>query len=192
MSWTDGDSLGDRATEDLRQTLVIVGFEREVARVQIADQQALAFEVTTHALAQGAHEGFELGLAGCLHALEAQAIVGGDVHTVEQQHMTNRQDSRFAQPEVAPQGWRTGMCAMQVEVEVKRTAEALDERNCAGGGGAARVPCLVQLMRGQRSIDDAEYTAHDGWTGGEEKPQGMREGHDPLTDRDIGQDVIDQ
>ena len=78
------------------------------------------------------------------------------------------------------------MCVMKVDIDIERAAEALDEGDRAGAGGAVRISRRVPLIRGQRAVDDAEYTAHDGWTGGEEKPQGMREGHDPLTDWHLG------
>ena len=99
---------------------VIVGFEREVARVQIANQQTLAFEVATHALADGTHEGFELGLVGCLHALDAESVVGGDIHTIQHQDV-------------------------KVDIDVERAAEALDEGDRAGAGGAYIPSCVADV-----------------------------------------------
>ena len=44
----------------------------------------------------------------------------------------------------------TQMC----DVEVERTAGALDEGDRDGAGGAAHVTRLVPLMRGQRAVND--------------------------------------
>ncbi len=81
---------------------------------------------------------------------------------------------------------------MEVEIEVQRTAEALDQRHRAGACRLAGEPGLLDQVTGDDTIDDAEYLAHDRWTAGEQETQGIRKAQHPLAHRLLGEDLIDQ
>ena len=59
---------------------------------------------------------------------------------------------------------------MEVDVEIKRTAETLDERHCTGAGDTSSAPALPDLVAGKRLANDAQHLAHDRRAGSEQAP----------------------
>ena len=59
------------------------------------------------------------------------------------------------------------MGARQVDVEVKRTAEALDQGDRAGLGRLTRKAGLLAQVRGDAAVDDAEHPAQEIGAAGE-------------------------
>ena len=60
---------------------------------------------------------------------------------------------------------------MKVHIKIQGTAKALNERDRAGAGGFVGAPCQLDQVCGNDAIDDAQYLAHDGGPGGEQKAQ---------------------
>ena len=58
---------------------------------------------------------------------------------------------------------------MEVDVEVERTTEALDQSDRAGSGRLVSVPSFSDQMRGNDTVDDAEDPAHDLGPAGEQE-----------------------
>ena len=54
---------------------------------------------------------------------------------------------------------------MEVDIEFQRTAEALDQVDCARLGGLAGVANLVNEVRGDTAVDDAQHPPHHGRKG---------------------------
>src|SRR5690606_20886324 len=50
---------------------------------------------------------------------------------------------------------------MEVQIEVERAAEALNQRHCAGPGVLVSQTRLLDEMRGNHAIDDPQHLAHD-------------------------------
>lgn len=91
----------------------------------------------------------------------------GDVHPVQTQHV-------------------------EVDVQVERAAEALDQGDGAGAGSGLRVPGLVDEVRGQCPVNDAKNLAHHGRAGGQQETQRERHREHPLAHRHPRQDVVHQ
>lgn len=61
---------------------------------------------------------------------------------------------------------------VKVNVEVQRAAETRDQRDRAGVGGLVRKACLLDQVRGDGALDDAEHLFHERRPSGEQKPNG--------------------
>ena len=61
-----------------------------------------------------------------------------------------------------------------MDVDVKRTAEALDQRHRASACGLASESGPMDQVAGDHTIDDAEHLAHDRWAAGEQEMQRIR------------------
>ena len=61
---------------------------------------------------------------------------------------------------------------MQMDIQVERAAETLDQGNRAGARGGGCVSGLANEVRGECAIDDAQYVAHDLGTAGVQEAQG--------------------
>ncbi len=62
---------------------------------------------------------------------------------------------------------------MEVDVQVERAAEALNQGDRAGLGALAGKPSLPRQVGGDAAVDDGEHLAHDGRVAREQKPQGV-------------------
>ncbi len=76
---------------------------------------------------------------------------------------------------------------MEVDVEVERRAETLDEGDGTGlrAGGNGESGPLEEVSR-DRTVDDAEHLAQYLGLGGEQETQGIGEGEHPLSDGLLG------
>jgi len=63
---------------------------------------------------------------------------------------------------------------VEVDVEVQRRAEALDQRGRAGAGGLLRVAGLPDQVAGDDAVDDAEHPTDEPRMRGQQKPQRKR------------------
>ena len=136
----------------------IIRFQRQEAVVLIAHQQSLAFQVAPGPLAYGVYKLFQYGTLRRLHPLKARLAVPAGIHPVEQQHM-------------------------KVDIEIERTAEALDGRHRTGAGAPTRVTSLPDLVGGQYAVDDPLHPAHHHRAGREQKTQRIRKAQHPLANR---------
>ena len=80
----------------------------------------------------------------------------------------------------------------KVDVEIQRTAEALDQGDRAGLGRLTGEPGLLDQVRGDAAVDDAEHPAHDRGAAGEQETQRIRDAQHPLAHRLLGKDLVDQ
>jgi hypothetical protein len=81
---------------------------------------------------------------------------------------------------------------VKVDVEVQRTAEALDQGDRAGPGRLVAMARFLDQMRGNDAVNDAQHLTHDLGPAGEQEAQGIRETEHPMAHGLFGQDVIDQ
>jgi len=63
---------------------------------------------------------------------------------------------------------------VEVDIEVERTAKALDQGHCASLCGGFGKTGFVDQMRGNGAVDDAQYLAHNGGLPGKQKAQRER------------------
>ena len=56
---------------------------------------------------------------------------------------------------------------MEMNIQIQRTAEALDQHHCAGLRDGFGVTGYVGQVRGNGSINDAQHLAHDGGLAGQ-------------------------
>ena len=52
---------------------------------------------------------------------------------------------------------------MEVDIQVERAAEALEQGDRAGVGRLVGKPGLLDQVGGETTVDDAEHLAHEGW-----------------------------
>jgi len=81
---------------------------------------------------------------------------------------------------------------VEVNVEVQRRAETLNQGDRARAGPLLRVSGLPDQVRGNDSVDDAKYPAAELGMRGQQKPQWERKAEHPLPDRVLGQHPVDQ
>lgn len=82
---------------------------------------------------------------------------------------------------------------MEVDVEIQRGTEALDEGDRPGlGAGGAGESGLLDEVCGDGAVNDTEDLAQDLRLGGEQEAQRVGEGQHPLANGLFRQDVIDQ
>ena len=58
---------------------------------------------------------------------------------------------------------------MEVDVEVERTTEALDQSDRAGSGRLVSVACFSDQMRSNDTLDDAQHATGDLGPAGEQE-----------------------
>ena len=98
----------------------------------IAQQQPLVFQGAGDAGGDGAEQTLEFGLRRCSDAVEAGLLVFERVGAIDEEHV-------------------------QVDVEVQRRTDALDEGHGAGAGaGAHAQPGAADEEGGDRPVDDAQ------------------------------------
>ena len=81
---------------------------------------------------------------------------------------------------------------MEMDIQVERTAEALDQRDGTGLCRRLRVAGFPDQMCGKGPIDDAQHLAHDRRPAGKQKPERVWETQHPFTHRRMRQDFIHQ
>ena len=99
-----GDAVGDRTHPQRVQAIVAAGTFGEEVRFVFAFEPAVARQMPAHAigdLVRQLRQLFGGRGAGAMQARFALRLFEVLIHAVEHQHVTNRQDSRFARPQVA-------------------------------------------------------------------------------------------
>jgi hypothetical protein len=82
---------------------------------------------------------------------------------------------------------------VQVDVEVQRRAESLDEGDGSGAGAGAHAQSgATGEEGGDCPVDDGKDLGEDRGARREQEPQRVGERHHPLADRLLGQDVVDE
>jgi hypothetical protein len=81
---------------------------------------------------------------------------------------------------------------VEVDVEVQRAAEALDQGDRTGLGRLTRKPRLLDQVRGYAAVDDAEHSAHDLGAAREQEAQRIGDAQHPLAHRLLGKHLVDQ
>jgi hypothetical protein len=75
---------------------------------------------------------------------------------------------------------------VKVNVEIERGAKALDQRHGTGHTGRAREPRLLEYVRRDRPVDDAEYLSQRVRIRGKQESQRERQRQHPLAQRLFG------
>ena len=139
-----GDAVVDGGAEELLES--VVGFEVEGGGLVVADQQSLAFEGAGDAGGDGAQQALEFRLCRGAATVQAGPFIVERVDAIDEEHV-------------------------QVDVEVQRRAESLDEGDGSGTrtgahaqSGAADEEC------GDRPVDDAQDLGEHRGAGREQKP----------------------
>ena len=81
---------------------------------------------------------------------------------------------------------------MEVDIQIERATETLDQGDRTGLRRLAGEAGLLDQVRGDAAIDDAEHPAHDRGAAGEQEAQRIRDAQHPLAYRLLGKDLIDQ
>ena len=81
---------------------------------------------------------------------------------------------------------------VEVDVEIQSAAKALDQSDRPGLGRATGEPRLLDPLRGDAAVDDAEHLPHDFGLAREKKTQRVRDAQHPLAHRLLGKHLIDQ
>ena len=68
---------------------------------------------------------------------------------------------------------------MEMNIQIQRTAEALDQHHCAGLCHGFGVTGFVGHMRGNGRVDDAQHLVHHGGLAGEQEAQWKGDAEDP-------------
>ena len=163
------DAVRDRMAQELIQRSALYGIARQITVLGVTFQQALALQETSDSVRDGVCQVRQLSTRGRLHPAksEARSIRAIDVDTVQKKHM-------------------------EVDICIEGTAESLNQRHCAGAGRRAGKSRLLDQVRGNAAIHDAEHFAHDCRTTGKQEPQRVRETQHPLAHRLCGKHLIDQ
>ena len=154
--WTDRNAVSDRVPQQGCHRIVVHRITRQVAVLHIPFQQTLAFQKAPYPVGDGVRQSGEFGAARRLHPTEpcgSKASI--DIHAIQKQHV-------------------------EMNVEVKRTAEALDQRD---GTRSGRVVCIARFpdqMRGDDTVNDAQHAGHDLGPAGKQEAQLERETQHPL------------
>jgi len=143
------------------------GLELQVGVLDVPRQQAFAFQVSAHPLADRVDQPFQdLGLRG-RQAAKYRWFAVGEIHSVQKQHV-------------------------KVNIQIQGAAESLDQGYSPGLGGGAGTPGLVDEMGLDGPVDDTQYPAHDLGSACEQEPELEGKAQDPLAHRQAGQDLVDQ
>ena len=119
----------------------------EIAVLGIPLQQPLALHKAANALGDGVGQWCEFLAGRRLHPAKPG---GGSVGAVEID-ATQKQHG-------------------EMDIQVQRTAETLDQSYSTGAGRFVRLPCLFDQMRSDGAVDNAQHLAHDRRSAGEQKP----------------------
>lgn len=165
---SEGDAIGDRGTAQRIDRLALKPVAPQVSVLRIPRQRPLPFQVAADAPGKGLGQLRELGAGRCLHPTEAQrAIRTLDIDPVEEQHV-------------------------EVQVQIQRAAETLDQGDRAGLRRLPREARLLDQVRSDAPVDDAEHPAHDLGAAREQEAQRIRDTQHPLTHRLRGKHLVDQ
>jgi len=108
------------------------------------------------------------GSGRCLYPAEAQrAIAALNIHSVEEQHV-------------------------QVDVQVERAAETLDQGDHTSLGRLAGKPRLRDQVRGDAAVDKGQHMTHDRRAAREQEAQRIRDAQHPLAHRLLGKHLVPQ
>ena len=131
--------------QQLSHRVLIHRIPGQIVGLAIAFQQSLPLQETADAVRKGVGQAGHLSIRRRLQpAKPQQPIRSLDVHAVEKQHV-------------------------EVNVELQSAAEALDQGDRACPGCVAGKPSLLDQVRGNASVDNAEHLAHDGRAAGEQE-----------------------
>ena len=131
------DAIVVRGTRELFHRPGLKSIVSRVAVLRVAFQQSLALKEAADAPCNTLSKPGQLGAGRRFHPAELQRAVRTlDVHSVEEPYM-------------------------EVDGEVERTAESLNQRDRASLSLLTREPDLLDQMRGDATLEDAEYPAHD-------------------------------
>lgn len=128
----------------LRHRIIVHGFSAQITVFNIALQQTLPLQLAADPTGNRTDQGGKLLMAGRLDPDKAQTFVRViDVDTIQKQHV-------------------------EVQIQVERAAEALNQRHCAGPGVLVSESRLLDEMRGNHAIDDPQHLAHERWPVGKQ------------------------
>ncbi len=117
----------------------------QIAILGIALQQSSPFQDTADALGNGVGQLGKLGTARRLDPAKAGRSIGAlRIRPTEKQHV-------------------------EMNVHIERGAEVLDQCHRAGVGRLAGEPSVVDQVRSNDTVNDAEHPIHDHWRAGEQK-----------------------
>ena len=140
----DCDAIVDGGAEESLET--VVGFEVERGGLVVADQQPLPFERACDAGGDGAQQALEFRLGRSGATVEAGPFIVERVGAVDEEHV-------------------------QVDVEIQRRAESLDEGDGSGAGAGAHAQSgAADEEGGDRPVDDAQDLGEHRGAGREQKP----------------------
>lgn len=158
----DRDAVGDRVAEQVveRAAFAIIG---EPGVLRVALDQALLLQRATEALRDVFDGDLKVLWAGLRHSAEQRLPSLVDrVHPVEKQ-------------------------SVEVDVQVRRRAEALDQRLGAGVANAAGKSGTLQQVARDRAIPHAQHPRQRSGVRGQQEPQRMGQRQHPLPQRSIRQ-----
>ena len=162
----DGDAVVDGGAEELLES--VGGFEVEGGGLGVTEQQSLLLEGAGDAGGDGVEQALEFRLGRGGDTVEAGPFLFERVDAVDDEHV-------------------------QVDVEVQRRTEALDEGDGSGAGtGAHAQSGATGEEGGDCPVDDGKDLGEDRGARREQEPQREGERHHPLADRLLGQDVVDE
>jgi hypothetical protein len=144
--WSDGNSIGDRVADQLVHRPGLQAIAGQIAVFRVSLQQPLALQKAPDPFGDGMRQFAQLGAGRGPHrAKPLERSIGPDnIDPIQKQHV-------------------------EVDVEVQRTAEALDQGHRAGTRPLASEPGLLDQMADDGTIDDAEHLAHDSRTAREQE-----------------------
>ena len=139
-----GDAVVDGGAEELLES--VVGFEVEGGGLVVANQQSLPFEGAGDAGGDGVEQALEFRLGRGAATVQAGPFIVERVDAIDEEHV-------------------------QVDVEVQRRAESLDEGDGSGAGtGAHAQSGVADEEGGDRPVDDAQDLGEHRGAGREQKP----------------------
>jgi len=145
--------LRPRGHADCETRYLAYRVRKRVLRVAGRQGKHLAARLRTHG--DAVHELREFDTGRRLDPAEPCPVGAIHVNTIEEQHV-------------------------EMNVQIQRTAEALDERDGTGVCRFVGLPSLFDQVRGNDTVDDAEYLTHDRRSTGEQKPQRKEKAQSPL------------
>ena len=141
-----GDAVGDRTHPQPIHAVVACSAVCQEGRFALPFEPAFARQVPTHPVRDGSCQLGQLrggGRTGAVQAQFAPRQLGGfHVHAVEPQHV-------------------------EVDVQVQRAAETLDQRHRAALGAGAVDAGLIGQPAGDHALHDAQHRANGFWLAGE-------------------------
>ena len=139
-----GDAVVDGGAEELLET--VGGFEVEGGGVVVTEQQSLFLEGAGDADGDGVEQALEFGLCRGAATVQAGPFIVERVDAIDEEHV-------------------------QVDVEVQRRAESLDEGDGSGAGAGAHAQSgAADEEGGDRPVDDTQDLGEHRGAGREQEP----------------------